>query len=370
MSDTQRLVARGLLLAVLVTVPVALLWALRVRQIEWNSKAISGTNLRAVDRRAIFSGRFDVLSFDQTGQSLWIVEGVRIQQLNLQTKQVRRISPQYFGSPLSNYKSTNNQTITIPEIDRLNSYIKMFDVKSGRLIRSLRVGDSMQVQRHIALSENNILATLNVNESSTGYDQQIKIWNAETGELLQNYPIQEVNSAIPINMSCLTISRDGTLVAAGTFGGDIFVCDSHSANGLRRWKDGSLENGTGTTWSGFGVALVVFSPDGNMMATASTNGTVRIWEPRSGKLLRKINTPSGGDSPVLEFSPDGKLLATAGRDTNGRIWDVQTGQLNATLVGHPADITAYAFSPVGDQLASGDEEGNIKLWRLDAPPHS
>ncbi|PSB42555.1 hypothetical protein C7B67_25100, partial [filamentous cyanobacterium Phorm 6] len=110
-----------------------------------------------------------------------------------------------------------------------------------------------------------------------------------------------------------------------------------------------------------GVNAVSFSPNGKLLATASSDHTVKLWDTSTGK---QINTLSGHTDSVntVRFSPNGKLLATASDDKTVKLWDISTGKQINTLSGHTASVYLVSFSPNGKLLATGNSENTVKLW--------
>jgi WD40 repeat protein/transcriptional regulator with XRE-family HTH domain len=110
------------------------------------------------------------------------------------------------------------------------------------------------------------------------------------------------------------------------------------------------------------VRRAVFSPDGTRIATASADGTAKVWDAADGKGLLTIQASSEGWADSIAFSTNGKLLATAGDDKTTRIWDPVTGKELLTLKGHSDWVSEVAFSPDGSMLASSSADGTIKMW--------
>lgn len=106
---------------------------------------------------------------------------------------------------------------------------------------------------------------------------------------------------------------------------------------------------------------VAFSRDGKVLASASWDGTIKLWDTKSWRELRTLAGHSWGVYKAV-FSPDGKQLASASRDGTVKIWDVATGVNTRTLVADSLAVKSVAWSPDGRLLASSGNEGVVKLW--------
>jgi len=109
------------------------------------------------------------------------------------------------------------------------------------------------------------------------------------------------------------------------------------------------------------VTGVAFSPDGRRIASASYDGTVKVWDAGTGQ--EKL-TLKGHTDPVtgVAFSPDGRRIASASGDYTVKVWDAGTGQETLTLKGHTGPVTGVAFSPDGRRIASASHDETVKVW--------
>ncbi|CAN9385388.1 unnamed protein product [Alternaria alternata] len=110
-----------------------------------------------------------------------------------------------------------------------------------------------------------------------------------------------------------------------------------------------------------GVNAVVFSRDGQLVASASDDSTVRVWETATGACRSVLEGHSGYVSAVM-FSPDGQLVASASGDRTVRVWETATGACRSVLEGHSDSVSAVVFSPDGQLVASASWDRTVRVW--------
>jgi WD40 repeat protein len=111
------------------------------------------------------------------------------------------------------------------------------------------------------------------------------------------------------------------------------------------------------------IFSVAFSPNGQFLASASADRTIKLWSPHTGQCLKTLHG-HGSWVWAIAFSPDNHLLASASYDHTVKIWDVSSGECVQTLQGHPGSVLAIAFSPDGKTLFSSGYEQIVKHWDI------
>jgi len=156
----------------------------------------------------------------------------------------------------------------------------------------------------------------------------------------------------------MALSDDGSILATITPGGEVQLWDAKSGKPL------TLPVATGDKYP-----AVAVSGDGHRVATGGDGGVVRVWQRDPGRdRLSLVGEGSGHTSWVtgLVFSSDGQTLASSGADGVVWLWDpsaqYRTGEkLNNIPTGQ---FTGIAMDKEGKTIAAGDREGRVLLWRL------
>ena len=112
---------------------------------------------------------------------------------------------------------------------------------------------------------------------------------------------------------------------------------------------------------------LAFSPDGTILATGHQGDhAIRLWEVKSGKLIKKINGHTDTVTALRFLPGSGRTTLLSGsKDGTARLWDVETGRELRRFSGDNGEVSSVALSPDGAHLITGHANGSALLWRTD-----
>jgi WD40 repeat protein len=113
------------------------------------------------------------------------------------------------------------------------------------------------------------------------------------------------------------------------------------------------------------VVRVLFSPNSNLFATATEDGTAQFWDTATRRAVGKAMRHQARLTSI-DFTHDGKRFLTAGSDGKLRIWFSGTGEPDGPPLLVTKEITSARFSPKSDLVAAGSSDGSITIWSLAA----
>ncbi len=252
------------------------------------------------------------------------------------------------------------------------SRVTLWDTNTGRAVRVLHgwppeVYEVFRAIGSLAFSPDGtrLAAGLGMPTMSVGdYGRQaVKVWDSYTGNEVGFW------QAHSNTIAGLAFAPDGSRLATASHDGTVKLWEAGTWRELHSWTADSIS--VRRTRAGAfaadpslrsqGFESVAFAPDGRSLAAGLVDGTIVAWDLATG---RERYAHRGHSSLVydLAYSSDGRTLASAGWDRLIKLWDARTGRELRTLRGHANWVMGVAFTPDSRNLASLDFDGVLRLW--------
>ncbi len=233
--------------------------------------------------------------------------------------------------------------------------VKLWNAADGTLAKTIDAHDGGVTSLAVTADGKKIL--------SGGTDKKVKIWSAADGALIKTIDAHEgaVVGILTVPGMYVTGGADGAIKLwddNGTLQTDI---PTGHTGGLRTMTgdiarqmlytggaDGTVKyfsrDGMGNFDGGKGAAIAVMAltPDGKKLLTGDADGSVKIWDTGTRKLLSTVKDAHKGGVTALVLSPDGNVIFTGGADKAGKAWDF-SGGLQATVDAHEGGTAMLLF---------------------------
>jgi WD40 repeat protein len=186
----------------------------------------------------------------------------------------------------------------------------------------------------------------------------VYIWDA--GTFSQRLEVAVAGFASFFNIQSLNYSPDGTMFAVGGQNDD-------NAAQIRLFDANGDRMGTYTGSSDTSISYLVFSPNGQSLAFASTDGMVGLW-PIDAEEAIEVGQHTD-EALTIAFNSDGSLIVSGGADDLVQLWDVTAESLLMTFEGHTGNVQNLVFSPDDTVLASSGWNANdtlsVIIWNVE-----
>lgn len=293
---------------------------------------------------AKFPEKVNTIAFSPDGKTLASATANQIWLWDTSTKQIKEVLEEHAELVTTVVFSPDGKTIASASRDWT---LRLWDVSTGKLRKTF--GEHSSSVNTVAFSPDG----KTIASASRGlihlWDTKgalLQLWYARTGEHLENL-IHHIDS-----VRTVVFSPDGQLIASGGYDSRLRLWNANTGHHIATLRGGG--------------PAVAFSPDGELLANAyeanGIIGTIGLWDAQTGE-LRHVLEEYHGLLTCLAFSPDGKTLVSSSGDAEIIFWDIPTTQRRYSLTTqHTGPVSSVAFSPDGKTLASGSYDQTLRLW--------
>lgn len=253
---------------------------------------------------------------------------------------------------------TSSSWKTLMEIDPRGE-LKIWSVESGSLVKDLALPGG---------AVNSVVFSPDGKQLLTGSDHAVRLWEIESGTVIKDFP------GLMAPVKSVSFSPDGKYILAGSADGKAILWKVFNRTAIKIF----LRHGAA-------LHAVAFDPKSRYVLTAGNDQRATLWaiapEPEISEEQEMLQF-TGHNSEVLStaFSPDGQSVVTGGSSTllkdlfgwkadelrpgSVKLWDSNTGAEIREFTGHTTSVHALAFSPDGQYLLGGTDDGTTRLWEV------
>jgi WD40 repeat protein len=279
-------------------------------------------------RKAEFNDTGKWVVFNSDDQNLWLVPADQLTALHDGIQGKKILTLENLTSQTS--VSPNSKWVAVTEIGANRA--DLFNIETS--VRHILLHDS-DISGIAFSADSKLLAT--TREKGTS----VYIWDVESGQQVEEIPFDRTAFTIAFN------PLDSTLAIGFT---DRIVI----------WDVAGKKEVTSLQQAG-DINSLTFSKDGHWLATATSIGSLSIWDMSNGLPVAPTHTfLQDGDIASLDFNANGTLLASGGSNGYAYIWDIASGEERARLP-HDNAISSVNFSPINDQLLTASQKV-VRVW--------
>ena len=228
-------------------------------------------------------------------------------------------------------------------------------------VRLLRIADGQLLR---TFAGNQLFAVAFSPDSQSlvagGAEGEVLMWRVNDGTLLNKFELDK-------HITSVAFSPNKSLLTAGTASNIGFVDpkEAHQGNNpIALWRLSDRKTLAPLAGHRFGVLSLTFDSQGQTLATAGSDGVLKLWRLRDGEMINNAQLASS-QIPIhaVSFAPDGQTLAF-GVDNNILVFSSSGAAQQHALKGHTKPILRLQYSDDGKTLLSVSEDNTIRIWRL------